>query len=116
MTQEEDSSKNQLIAFKSMLNPPAIASESHSHSGNEQSLSENYKRFLIEKNYISFSSEYSSYEESSVDAELQYVPKEVDEIQAQPKLNAFESCALFRKADQSNLLELKMLIGSITEK
>ncbi len=116
MKQEEGSSKYQPIVFKSMHNPPEIASESHSYSGNEQSISENYKRFLIEKNYISFSSEYSSSEESSVDAELQYVPKEVDEIQAQPKLNAFESCALFRKADQSNLLELKMLIGSITEK
>jgi len=116
MKQEDSSSKYQLIAFKSMHNPPEIASDSHSQSGNEQSISENYKRFLIEKNYISFSSEYSSSEESSVDAELQYVPKKVDEIQAQPKLNAFESCALFRKADQSNLLELKMLIGSITEK
>jgi len=52
MTQEEgsSSSKYQLVAFKSLPNHPAIASESHSHSGNEQSLSENYRRFLAEKN------------------------------------------------------------------
>jgi hypothetical protein len=48
--------------------------------------------------------------------ELRYVPKEVDERQAQPEFNAFESCALFKNVDQSNLLELKMLIEEITEK
>ena len=72
--------------------------------------------YLKERDQISYSSECGSSDQSSVDLEMRYVPKDVEEMQAQPELNAFETCALFRKADQSNLLELKMLFEAITEK
>lgn len=70
----------------------------------------------MERNQISYSSECGSSDHSEADVEIRYVPKEVEEIQAKPEFNAFESCAFFRKSDQSNLLELKMLIEAITEK